>query len=640
MGPDANEEPNVPDFLRPGATYISPTSGIFFGQVVESPPLIKFLPSPDAGDKLLQRYYQAVHPIARCVHWPSFETQYATFWDDVHRNIEPRPSIQAIVFAAWFNASVSMDETAIQQSFGYNVSKRDLVERMKIGAEAALSKANFLRSTRVETMQAFVMYMIPLCRAEVSRAHSVLVGAAVRMAECMGLHRDGEAYGLNPLETHVRRLVWHQLCFLDVRTCEAQGPKPAIRKEDYDTKLPLNCEESELTLAVGTPQPAENWTSTLLTLVRFEINQMMRIIWVDRRKLENRKMTLSAVLTKIEEFRRRMFEKYNPFLDSRVPIQQYTRLVMHLLLLRLHAMVLHPYHSNAMSQMPERLNSILIMSGIVIIEIAIELETNPAYREWSWSIGAYQQFQIALLLATELFYRPKARESDRIWQCLDYVFNMGNVDLSRDVKIRLILGEIQGKTAVYSGMRKMRAPTNVTKSVPGRYVVHPDEAMHGLQRLAFSQPEPSMPPPQYPQQQSMPAPSMLQYSAGVEGAQQLKSDPENVPQGMMPPPPLPTGMLGAVLPPQLTQFGLAGPPLPGMVFGGVSNGEVLWGPPPNPDSPENSSDGGSVMGQQQPSGSGMPMLSQANILENIDWVSCAYPVPVAASGLVLTAGAR
>src|SRR4051812_19592536 len=151
---------------------------------------------------------------------------------------------------------------------------------------------------------------IPLCRAEVSRAHSVLVGAAVRMAECMGLHRDGEAYGLTPLETHVRRLIWHQLCFLDIRTCEAQGPKPAIRREDYDTKLPLNCDEDELTHAVAPPEPAEHWTTTLLPLMRFEINEMMRIIWVDRRKLENHKTNLTAVLTKIEHFRKRMFEKY------------------------------------------------------------------------------------------------------------------------------------------------------------------------------------------------------------------------------------------------------------------------------------------------------------------------------------------
>src|SRR6478735_10520773 len=103
------------------------------------------------------------------------------------------------------------------------------------------------------------------------------------MAECMGLHRDGETYGLNPLDTHVRRLVWHQLWFLDIRTCEAQGPKPAMRREDYDTKLPLNCDEGDLSRNGPAPMPVDRWTSTVLTLIRFEITEMMRIIWVDRR---------------------------------------------------------------------------------------------------------------------------------------------------------------------------------------------------------------------------------------------------------------------------------------------------------------------------------------------------------------------
>lgn len=51
-----------------------------------------------------------------------------------------------------------MDENAINREFG--CTKASLVENMKVGTEVALSKANFLRSTRVETMQAFVMYMV------------------------------------------------------------------------------------------------------------------------------------------------------------------------------------------------------------------------------------------------------------------------------------------------------------------------------------------------------------------------------------------------------------------------------------------------------------------------------------------------
>jgi hypothetical protein len=106
----------------------------------------------------MQRYFTAVHPVARCVHLPSFKAQYAAFWDEVRNNYEPRPSIQAVVFAAWFSAAVSLDEAVIHGEFG--LDKPSMVDSLKVGCEAALSKANFLRTTRVETMQAFVMYMV------------------------------------------------------------------------------------------------------------------------------------------------------------------------------------------------------------------------------------------------------------------------------------------------------------------------------------------------------------------------------------------------------------------------------------------------------------------------------------------------
>lgn len=149
---------SIPDFLRPGVSYIPPTSGVFFGQVVQSPPLLDFLPGKSTGDWLLNRYFEAVHPIARCIHRPSFEVQYKSFWEEVTAGLLPRASVQAVVFAAWFSSAVATAESTISQELGLN--KANLVESMKIGTEVALSKANFLRTTRVETMQAFVMYMV------------------------------------------------------------------------------------------------------------------------------------------------------------------------------------------------------------------------------------------------------------------------------------------------------------------------------------------------------------------------------------------------------------------------------------------------------------------------------------------------
>lgn len=282
-----------------------------------------------------------------------------------------------------------------------------------------------------------------------------MVGASIRLAECIGLHRDGESFGLNPVDTYVRRLLWHQLCFLDIRTAEAHGPRPFIRREEYDTKLPVNCGEEAIQAAGPPPTAEERWTPMLLPLIRFEINEMMRVIWQDRRKLENKKMLLTELLSKTENFRRRMLVKYEGMLSDDDPIQRYTKLVMHMLLYRLYAMVLNGYYRSAESQLPQQLNNVLIMAGIMIIEIAIQLENDRVFGEWVWYFGAYAQYQIALLLATEAFHQPHRRESGRIWACLDYVFNLDR-NMPREVKALHILSEVQSKTAVYQSIRNLR----------------------------------------------------------------------------------------------------------------------------------------------------------------------------------------
>ncbi|KAH9902021.1 hypothetical protein F4778DRAFT_104401 [Xylariomycetidae sp. FL2044] len=601
--PDDMADMPVPDFLKPGSQYIVPSSGLFFGQTGDQPSLMQCLPCRAAADRLMRQYFVAVHPVAPVSHRPTLEASYTVFWDEIGAGFEPRPSTQAILFAAMFSGAISMDDSVIYSEIG-GFSKANWIASLKLGTETALSKASFLRTTRVETMQAFVMYMISMCRAEVSRAHSVLVGAAVRMAECMGLQRDGESYGLTPLETHVRRLIWHQLCFLDIRTCEAQGPKPVIRRDDYDTKLPLNCDEDQFTNATVAPKSSDEWSSTTLALIRFEINEMMRIIWVDRRRLEFHRTNLTAVLSKIEDFRRRMSEKYDHLLDATQPIQRYAKCVMHLLLYRLHIMVLHPYHSNAAVPMPPRLNQLLVISGIMVVELAIQLETNPLFEQFAWYLGAYFQYQIALLLATEVYYRPHAREADRIWACLDYVFGLDR-GLSTEAKSLHLLAEIQGKTAVYLKMRKARGPNTLMRAMTSNNVVA------GTVNQQQQQQHQRQPPPQpmLANQISQPAPGAVS-----------SPNPEPSYTPAMP-------MNQAVQPPQV-------------VFASVSDGQPLWGHAPNQTSPENSDTsgtrlassmtsapgvngaGGVAMGaahgqqqqQQQPGQQG-----GGNIMDTIDW---------------------
>ena len=71
---------------------------------------------------------------------------------------QPPASLQAVVFAALFSAAVSLTETTASNLYG--VPKSSLVERLQSSTEISLSRANFLRTTKLHTMQAFVMYLV------------------------------------------------------------------------------------------------------------------------------------------------------------------------------------------------------------------------------------------------------------------------------------------------------------------------------------------------------------------------------------------------------------------------------------------------------------------------------------------------
>jgi len=155
---DSKPLPPTSEWLKPGPSYITPSSSFFFGNAGQQGSLIDFLPSRLAADRLIKQYFACVHTIAQIVHRPTFEKEYDTFWDEVSLGIEPPSSVQTIIFSAMFSGVVSMDESVIIRDFG--VSKASLIDNFKLGTETALARANFLRTTKIEVLQAFVMYLV------------------------------------------------------------------------------------------------------------------------------------------------------------------------------------------------------------------------------------------------------------------------------------------------------------------------------------------------------------------------------------------------------------------------------------------------------------------------------------------------
>jgi hypothetical protein len=119
---------------------------------------MRHLPSKPLVDRFIAHYWQAVHAVAKTLHRPSFERSYQKSWASIDAGIEPRASFQAVIFAVLLSSVVSMPEQKVLEELA--VDKQSLVENFRRGAEGALARANFLRATKLETLQAFVMYLV------------------------------------------------------------------------------------------------------------------------------------------------------------------------------------------------------------------------------------------------------------------------------------------------------------------------------------------------------------------------------------------------------------------------------------------------------------------------------------------------
>ena len=226
-----------------------------------------------------------------------------------------------------------------------------------------------------------------------------------------------------------------------------------------------------------TEAPEGQWTEMTVPLIRFRCNEFIRRIWVNRRKLMARVMSVTPILDEIESFRLEWSLKFAPSKPDD-PLQRYGRCLLDIQTLRTYAMVLNIFHLHPKLRMPgklrhlddfsrlirvERLLSILIENGIKTMDRVIELETSEAYVEWRWYAGAIQQHHYALLLAVEILMNPRRKDSDRIWKGLSYVFEPP--PLPPIARARWVISQAWWRMEVYLGKRSLRVPMNIEQNL-------------------------------------------------------------------------------------------------------------------------------------------------------------------------------
>lgn len=149
-----------------------------------------------------------------------------------------------------------------------------------------------------------------------------------------GLNRDPSGAGLSPVDCQVRRLLWHQVCFLDVLTAEAQGHESAIRDDQHNTALPLNVNDDTLGWPNDDSVSRPFWTDATFSIIRYECYILHRLILGQRKAIEHRHTNLKTVQDLVDAQKTRIERQYLQYLDENIPIQRCAKLVGRVFLAR------------------------------------------------------------------------------------------------------------------------------------------------------------------------------------------------------------------------------------------------------------------------------------------------------------------
>ena len=313
---------------------------------------------------------------------------------------------------------VDFSLTQIVTNFGS--SKSELNLKYRLGLEHALAKADFLNIPDIVLVQAFALFLALVRRHDSPRFVWMMTGLVIRMAQYLGLQRDGTHFEhLTPFEIEMRRKVWWSVCMLDVRASEDQGTDLTIASGSFDTRIPLNINDKDISPeSKQMPTERDEVTDMSFARIQFAIGDIMRQMMAlsvrdGAAGLEDQSRLLEEIYQKFEQgYCQYTTDSDNILYWVGVAI---ARLVMAKMTLIVFLPVLFSSPSDYIS---EELRTKLLVSAIEVAEYNHALNSEQACRQWRWIYQTYTHWHAIVYLMIEICRRPWSPIVERAWVAL------------------------------------------------------------------------------------------------------------------------------------------------------------------------------------------------------------------------------
>lgn len=408
----------------PGLSEQTPNAhhAFIFGFSSQNVDILRFHPPPAQIKRYWDIFKDRVDPLCKVLHVPTLEgtiISAASHLTNLSRGFE------CLLFAIYYGATTSLSAQDCLIKLGEE--KAVLLTRYRFAIEQALARVNFLTTEEIGVLQSFVIFLICLRRNSDARVIWTLTGLVVRIAQTIGIHRDGSHFGLSPFEVEMRRRLWWQVCILDTRASEDHGCDPTIVEQSFDTKMPLNINDEDMSPDMEDfPPERQGCTIMSFCLLRFDVaNTFRRINYIPPGTPNTwgehyQSVTLQDKQRWITECHKRLEERYLKNCDMTVPLFWVTATVARLMMSKMWLMVYHPFQrQDGGASLSENVKEKLFITSLENMEYSLLLENEARTRKWGWLFRTYIQWHALAFTLSELCHRTSGDMVERAWKAVD-----------------------------------------------------------------------------------------------------------------------------------------------------------------------------------------------------------------------------
>jgi hypothetical protein len=388
-----------------------------------------FNPLPSQIPFLLDVFEENMNIIMHVVHMPSIRKMVRS-----SRGSKPQLALkhQALLFSIYYAAITSMEDDDVLNNFG--ATKIDLNLKFRRGLEQTLARADFLNDPDIVHVQTLTIFLALARRYDSPVYIWMMTGLLIRMARSVGLHRDGSQFPhLSPFEVEQRRRLWWMVIVVDIRASEDQGTEFTITEGSFDTKMPLNINDSDIEPETK-EMPAERQGVTDMSLGV----AMCELALMSMQLMASSPQTGGS---KLEEG----YAKYSNDPDDIINWVGVvvTRLVMSKLTLLVFLPSLFASPSDRFS---DQVRDKLLIAAIEIAEHNHALNAETRCRQWRWIYQTYTHWYAIVWLLIEVSRRQWSPTVERAWIALHSPWLIPSQNtMANDVRMWIPLQKLMAK---------------------------------------------------------------------------------------------------------------------------------------------------------------------------------------------------